>query len=109
MKRRIFLKNTLTVTSVISISTLPFITSCSDSQNQNNRPLLHDFLPEDDITEIVNEYLSQNKKFDRLNIASENKISNMIKNDFIKGNVIICNGWVLSQTELKYLIQKTVN
>lgn len=109
MKRRIFLKNTLTVTSVISISTLSFFTSCSDSQNQNNIPLLHDFLPEDDITEIINEYLSQHKKFDRLNVESENKISNMIKNDFIKGNIIICNGWVLSRTELKYIIQKAIN
>lgn len=109
MKRRIFLKNTLTVTSVISISTLPFISSCSDSQNQNNIPLLHEFLPETDITEIINEYLSQNKKLDSLNLESENKISNMIKDDFIKGNVIICNGWVLSQTELQYLIQKTIN
>lgn len=107
MKRRKFLKNTLALTSVISISTLPLINSCSDSPN--NRALLHDFLSQEDLTGIINEYLSQPKKFDELNIESENKISNMIKDDFIKGNIIICNGWVLSQTELEYLIQTTNN
>lgn len=109
MKRRIFLKNSLIATSVISIGTLTFINTCSDSQNPNNRPLLHDFLPEDDITGIINEYLIQNKKFDKLNVKSENEISIMIKSDFIEGNTTICNGWVLSQTELKYLIQKNIS
>jgi len=108
MERRRFLKNTLTVTSAISLSTFPLITSCSDSQNENSRPLLNDFLSEDDLKEIIKEYLVQNEKFDKLNLDSKNTISNRIKDDFIEDNIIVCNGWVLSQTELKYLVQKTI-
>jgi len=107
MKRRRFLKNTLAATSVISISTLPLINACSDSPS--DRALLHEFLSNDDIAGIVNEYLNQHKKFERLKVESEKEISNMIEDDFIKDNVIICNGWVLSRTELEYLIQITTN
>lgn len=109
MKRRKFLKRTLAVISVISIGTVSFLTYFSDPPELKYRPLINDFLSEEDLAEIINEYLSQNKKIDGINIDSTDQISNIIQDDFIKDKIIICNGWVLSQTEVDYLIQKSVN
>ncbi|MGI9552210.1 MAG: hypothetical protein ACR2MT_13500 [Aurantibacter sp.] len=109
MKRRKFFKKTLAITSVISIGTVSYLTFFSDPPELKYRPFLNEFLSEDDIAEIINEYLSKNKKFDNINIDSEDEIANVIKDDFIEDKIIICKGWVLSQTEIKYLIQKSVN
>lgn len=108
MKRRIFLRDALMVTSALSISTAALLSSCSGSPNEITKPLLDDFLSEEDITNIVNEHLRNNKKPDKAELESNNNVSDLIETDFINDNIIICDGWVLSQTELDYLIQKTI-
>ena len=109
MKRRVFFLKTGAAVSLLSIGAFAYWFTYDDPETGVLNPFIQDFLSEDDLSNIAKAYLNSEKKTPELKAQSLNKIRKQIKQDFIAHKTLICDGWVLSETEINYLIQKQHN
>ena len=116
MKRRSFVK----YTSIATISVLVPVYSCNSIGQKDNAlslPInLLNIMSDDDVAELGNSYLLtfpeeanadilkalivQNKNIPSKKIIDQ-KVKFEINDDFVKGDTVILNGWVLSKTEAR--------
>ena len=116
MKRRSFVK----YTSLATITVLVPVTSCNSISRKDNAlslPVnLLSIMSEDEIKELGNSYIQsfpneanvdvlktlivQNKNIPSKKLIDQ-KVKFEIKDDFVKGDTLILNGWVLSITEAR--------
>jgi len=116
MKRRSFVK----YTSLATITVLVPVTSCNSISKKDTAlslPVdLLNIMSEDGVAELGNNYLHnfpleanadilkslivQNKNIPSKKLIDQ-KVQFEIKDDFIKGDTLILNGWVLSITEAR--------
>nr|WP_297915783.1 hypothetical protein [uncultured Allomuricauda sp.] len=109
MKRRTFILGTGAAITFISAGSFAYWYTYDDTGNGVLNPFIQDFLSDEELAKIIEEYLKTEEQQEYLKEQSADLIKNQITNDFILNNVQISDGWVLSETELKFLIQKKHN
>lgn len=109
MKRRKFILGTGAAVTLVSVGAFTYWYNHDDLGPVVLNPLIQDFLSDDDLLGIINDYQERSDENTALKVHPLEKVLTMIKEDFEKDGIVISDGWILSKTEVKYLIQKEGN
>jgi len=110
MNRRKFISRTGLVSLSLTLGPIGItLTSCG-KESTFEYLLLDEFMPSQDLIGILGALNSENTiNLDDVQELNRNELIAKIKEDYKKGNIMICDGWILSKQELLYLIQSISN
>lgn len=108
MKRRKFFIGTgaLATVSLISIGSFNYWLYSDEDDIPVHNPFIQDFLSEEILSTIIEEHLETNQGIRNFENKTTEMIRSEIMNDFKLDNLKIRDGWVLSDTEIDFLIQQ---
>ncbi|MFS4469285.1 hypothetical protein [Maribacter sp. 2210JD10-5] len=109
MKRRTFFLRTGAAVCVATVGSLAYVYTQDDPANGIFHPFIEEFLSDEDLEKIAKAHLSKEKNVPDVQEQSPDKLRNSIIEDFNGENIEICDGWVLSKTEINHLVQKMQN
>ena len=110
MKRRKFFIGTgaFAATVLVSFGTFEYWLYSDNSEVGALHPFIHEFLSETDLAKIIAAYESMQDSSLTFDDKSPDVILAEIINDFKSDKVVVSDGWVLSETEVKFLIQNSI-
>jgi len=108
MKRRTFFigVGAVTATAAISVGAFNYWLEYEEDEETFSHPFLHEFLTDENLEAIKEDAinnLNSNRDFQNKEVAL---IKDEIILDFKNNTIHISNGWILSETEIAYLLNQ---
>ena len=109
MKRRNFILGTAAVITAVSAGSYYYYFFYDGTEGGVLHAFIQDFLSEEELSNILKEYKKESIQHASLQLKEPELIRNKIKEDFSLDKVKLCDGWVLSETELNFLAKERVS